>query len=621
MRKLALDDAILKSIEKPERYIGGEMNSVMKDAKNVDIRFAMCFPDTYEVGMSNIGLQILYNMFNSMENVWCERAFSPLPDLDAVMREKCIPLFGLESQDPLADFDFIGFTLGYEMCYTNILQMLDLSHIPLSASDRDETDPIVIGGGVCTYNPEPLYKFFDLFYIGEGEISYKELFELYNAYKKEGRSREDFLKAAASIPGIYAPAFYEPKYKEDGTIESFEPICDDVPKTIKRVICTEFSKAPYPMKPVMPFVQAVMDRMVLEIQRGCIRGCRFCQAGYIYRPLRDRPEEQLESFADSLIKNTGYDEISLSSLSSSDYKELPKFMDYLMDTCGRRKINISLPSLRIDKFSLDVMSKVQDVNKSSTTFAPEAGSQKMRDRINKNLSEEDILNGAIGAFKAGWNKVKLYFMLGLPGEDEEDLKGIAYLSEKIAKAYYETIPKEERKGKVQINASGSFFVPKPFTAFQWAPMDDAETFLKKAYLVKDTFREQLNNKSMRFKYHDADISVLEGVFARGDRKVADVIETAYKKGAMFDAWNELYKADAWSEAFDETGVDPKFYYARAREEDEIFPWDFIDIGVTKKFLLDEWKKSIDCVTTPDCRTKCAGCGAARFKCGVCTEKR
>ena len=616
MPKLALPDDVLIKVEKPGRYTGNEINSVVKSKDEVDIRFAFAFPDTYEVGMSNLGVQILYDMFNSYEGVWCERVYSPWTDLDRIMRERNIPLFAWESQEPVKGFDFLGISLQYEMCYTNVLQILDLSEIPLYAKDRTEDDPIVIGGGSCAYNPEPLASFFDLFYIGEGEISYKKLFETYREAKKAGLSRREFLKKAANIDGIYAPAFYEPKYNEDGTLSAFEPVTEGVPAKVRKVIVSDFENAPYPKKPVIPYVQAVMDRMVLEIQRGCIRGCRFCQAGYIYRPLRERSFDEMKEMVRELIQNTGYDEISLNSLSSSDYEKLPELLDYLIGICNEKGINISLPSLRIDAFSLDVMNKIQDIKKSSLTFAPEAGSQRMRDVINKNLTEESIIAGAFEAFKGGWNKVKLYFMLGLPGETDEDVKEISHLCQKIAEAYYE-IPKEERNGKVAITASTSFFVPKPFTAFQWAPMNKEDEFLAKARMLKDEIRSEVNQRSMSYRYHDAEVSVLEGVFARGDRKLDKLIEAAYRNGALFDSWTDTFNSDAWKAAFEETGIDPYFYTARERSEDELFPWDFIDIGVTKEFLKKEWKKSQEAVTTVNCREGCSGCGARCFGGGIC----
>ncbi len=620
MRKLALDDEILLNIEKPARYIGGEVNSVMKDKDKVDIRFAMCFPDVYEIGMSHLGIQILYDMFNRREDTWCERVYSPWMDLDKILREKNIPLFALESQDPVRNFDFLGITIQFEMCYTNILQILDLSQIPLHASDRTEEDPFVIGGGPCTYNPEPLAEFFDIFYIGEGETVYDELLDAYREWKKTGGSRKDFLRQAAQIEGLYVPQFYNVTYHEDGTIESFLPNDPSAPERIRKQVVMEVTDAPYPMKPVVPFIKATQDRVVLEIQRGCIRGCRFCQAGMIYRPTRERRVETLKEYARAMLKNTGHEEISLSSLSSSDYSSLYELVTFLIDEFKDKGINISLPSLRIDAFSLDVMSKVQDIRKSSLTFAPEAGSQRMRDVINKGLTEEEILTGAGEAFEGGWTKVKLYFMLGLPTETEEDMQEIARLSDRVARRYYE-IPKDQRHGKCQITASSSFFVPKPFTPFQWASMYTAEEYDRRAHIVNEEFREQLNRKSLKYNWHDAQVTVLEGVMARGDRRVGAVIEEAYRLGCLFDSWTESFRNDLWMEAFRNTDVDISFYNQRERGKDEIFPWDFIDIGVSRSFLYREWERALNETVTPNCREKCSGCGAAGFGGGVCYESK
>lgn len=618
MRKLALNDEILLNIEKPARYIGNEVNSVMKDKDQVDIRFAMCFPDVYEIGMSHLGIQILYHMFNERPDVWCERVYSPWPDLDARMRKDNIPLFALESQDPIRAFDFLGITIQFEMCYTNILQVLELSGIPLEASERTEEDPIVIGGGPCVYNPEPIAEFFDIFYIGEGETVYDQLFDVYKKNKAEGKSRREFLEAACQIPGIYVPMFYDAEYQEDGTLHSFTRNYEKAPEVIEKQVLMDVTHAPYPKAPVVPFIKATQDRVVLEIQRGCIRGCRFCQAGMIYRPTRERDVEELKKWADTMLKTTGYEEISLSSLSSSDYSKLPELINYLMEICPERGVNISLPSLRIDAFSLDVMKKVQDIKKSSLTFAPEAGSQRMRNVINKGLTEEDILEGAGKAFEGGWNKVKLYFMLGLPTETEEDIKGIAHLSEKIAERYYE-IPKDQRNGKCQITASSSFFIPKPFTPFQWAPMNRKEEFLEKARIVKAEVRAMLNQKSIRYNYHEADISMLEGVLARGDRRTAKVVLQAYRNGALFDSWSEYFRPEAWEKAFEETGIDPDFYTVRERSVDELLPWDFINAGVSKKFLIREWEQAKAETVTPNCRQRCSGCGAKCYGGGVCFE--
>ena len=619
-RFLALSDEILMSVEKPARYTGNEINMVKKDPASVDVRFCMCFPDVYEIGMSHLGIQILYDMFNQWEDTYCERVYSPWPDLDKIMREKHIPLFALESQQPIKEFDFLGITLQYEMCYTNILQVLDLSGIPLYTKDRTMEDPFVVCGGPCTYNPEPIADFFDLVYIGEGETSYRELLDKYKEWKKSGKSRREFLEIAATVDGIYVPSLYDITYNQDGTIHAMVPNCKTAPEKVKKQVVNDLTHTYYPEKPLVPYIKATQDRVVLEIQRGCIRGCRFCQAGMIYRPIRPRDIDYLKKMAVTMLDNTGYEEITLSSLSSSDYKELSELVYFLIDECDERKINISLPSLRIDAFSLDVMSKVQDVKKSSLTFAPEAGSQRMRNVINKGLTEEVILSGAWEAFQGGWNRVKLYFMLGLPGEREDDIEQIAVLADKIAAKYFE-LPKEERHGRPEIVASTSFFVPKPFTPFQWSPMNTAEQFESKRRFLLGKVKEQLNQRSIRYQCHDAVTSELEGIFARGDRKLCKVIEDAYRRGCIFDAWTDYFKEDVWEQVMDENGVSRYFYNYRERGKDEIFPWDFIDIGVSKNFLYREYENSLQEKVTPNCRAKCSGCGAAKFGSGVCMEWR
>ncbi len=611
-----IDDEILLSVEKPARYIGQELNMVKKSLENIDIRFCMCFPDVYEVGMSHLGIQILYDMLNRRNDTYCERVYSPWNDMDRLMREKNIPLYALETKTPVKHFDFLGITLQYEMCYTNVLQILDLSGIPIYASDRTDDDPIVIGGGPCVYNPEPIADFFDIFYIGEGETVYNEMLDRYKELKHSGASRRECLRQLANIEGLYIPSLYNIEYNDDFTIKEIIPADDKVPMKIKRQVVSDIDNTYYPDKPLVPYIQAVQDRVVLEIQRGCIRGCRFCQAGMIYRPVRERSLEFLKNCADKMLASTGYDEITLSSLSSSDYSNLKELVYYLIDNYSSKGVNISLPSLRIDSFALDVMGKVQDVKRSSLTFAPEAGTQRLRNIINKGLSESDILEGAGSAFNLGWNKVKLYFMLGLPFEQEEDVEGIPILADKIARRYYE-IPKEERNGKVAITISTSFFVPKPFTAFQWAPMITKEEYLRRKALLQDTLRNQLNNRSIKYNWHDGKTSELEALFARGDRRLSGLIYSAYKKGCMFDAWSEFFDYGKWQEAMAEQEIDLGFYIYRERSRDEILPWDFIDSGISKKYLWHEYENAKAETVTPNCMLKCSGCGAAAFDCGIC----
>jgi len=607
-------DDILMRVEKPARYIGNEINVVKKNPKNVDIRFAFCFPDVYEVGMSHVGLQILYYFFNRREDMYCERCFAPWLDMEDIMRKENIPLFALETGDPLSDFDFIGFTLQYEMSFTNVVNMINLANLPVWANDRGEDCPVIIAGGPCAYNPEPLADIVDIFYIGEGEVSYDALMDLYKENKKNNGTKSQFLEKALKIPGIYVPRFYEVTYKENGEIASFEPNHRDAPKKIRKVIVNDLDSAFYPEKQLVPLIETVHDRVTMEVFRGCIRGCRFCQAGYVYRPVRERSADNLLKKADKLVKFSGHEEISLTSLSTGDYREFKQLAEGLIDKFAEDNINISLPSLRIDAFSLDLMKKVQKVRKSSLTFAPEAGTQRLRDVINKGITEEEILNGCFLAFQGGWNRVKLYFMVGLPTETDEDLVGIAELSSAIVDKYYQ-IPKEKRNKGVSVVISSSCFVPKPFTPFQWTAQATFEEFLRKQKLVKTS----LKRKQVKFNYHEVQLSSMEGVLARGDRRVGRAIVRAWEKGAKFDGWNDLFKYNVWTEAFDEVGLDISFYANRQRSYDEILPWDFISIGIPKKFFINEMEKALKGQITLNCRTKCAMCGAKSFGGGVCFE--
>lgn len=595
---------LLKNVEKPGRYIGGEYGEVIKDKNSVDLRFCFCFPDTYEIGMSNLGMKILTAILNNTDYCWCERCFAPWADMEDQLRKTKTPLFALESGDPLTEFDIIGFTLQYELSYTNALNMLDLAGIPLYAADRGEdlnAYPLIIAGGPCTYNPEPLAPFFDLFSIGEGEESLLELTELYLECKKKNMKKSDFLRRAARLEGCYVPSLYEVTYKADGTIDKVTPKYGDVPVKVKKRIIKDLDKVFYPTNPIVPYLDVVHDRIMLEVVRGCIRGCRFCQAGMVYRPYREKSPEVLDRCALELFENTGYSEISLSSLSISDYTELDPLIDRLLQWTDDKKVSLSLPSMRIDAFYEQLMKKVMSVRKSGLTFAPEAGTQRLRDVINKNITEEEILTACKKAFDAGRNELKLYFMNGLPTETDEDIVGIAELAQKIVDLFYS----EKRPHRsVEVTVSVSCFVPKPFTPFQWEPQDSLESLERKQTLLKNSIK----TKKINYKYHDAKTSRLEGVFARGDRRLAPALAEAVRQGQRFDGWDEYFDYDKWMKIFEKTGVDPDFYTTRRIGFDETLPWDHIDIGVTKQFLRREAEKAYAGVPTPDCRTQCSGCG-------------
>lgn len=608
-------EQLLLTVQKPGRYSGGEINQVVKDKNAVDVRFAFCFPDTYEIGMSHLGMKILYSLFNEREDIWCERVFAPWIDFEKVMRKENIPLFALESRDSIKDFDFVGFTLQYELSYTNILSMLDLGGIPLKSCDRGENDPIVVAGGPCTCNPEPLCDFIDIFFLGEGEQVDLEVIDLYKETKKKGGSKIDFLRAAAKIQGVYVPALYEFSYNADGTVSAITAK-DHAPQKIEKRIEADLDKTYYPDRFVVPYIETVHDRAVQEVFRGCIRGCRFCQAGYIYRPVREKSADTVNRQARALCKNTGYDEISLSSLSTSDYTQLEQMLDEMLTWTDQDKVSLSLPSLRIDNFSEELLEKINRLRKSGLTFAPEAGTQRLRDVINKNITEEDILTSCRTAFKGGYTSVKLYFMMGLPTERDEDIIGIAELAQKIVDLYY-AMPEKPKGKAVNVSISVANFVPKPHTPFQFEPQITREEMMRRQALLKDNIK----SKKITFNYHENRTSFLEGVFARGDRRLGAVIEAAYKKGCRFDGWDECFNLDAWLEAFDECNVSPEFYANRTRSFEEIMPWDHLDYRITKEFLIRENMAAHAERTTPNCREKCAGCGANSYGKGVCFEKR
>ena len=609
-----LEKYLLK-VQKPGRYTGGELNSIVKDKSSVEVRFAFAFPDTYEIGMSHLGMKILYSILNDMDGVWCERVFTPWTDMEAIMREQDIPLFALESGDSITDFDIVGFTLQYELSYTNILNMLDLAHIPLRSSDRHGLSQLVVAGGPCACNPEPLADFVDLFFIGEGEEVDCEVIELYREYKRQNRSKEEFLAAAARIEGVYVPALYDVIYYKDGTIQAVTPK-NGAPAKVKKRIVTDMNQAYFPERFVVPYIDVVHDRTVAEVLRGCIRGCRFCQAGFIYRPLREKSIGTIDEQCHKLCDNTGYDEISLSSLSTNDYSRLNELLDHLHTWTADEKINVSLPSLRVDSFSKELMDKIKSVRKSGLTFAPEAGTQRLRDVINKNVLEEDLMRTVRTAFSGGWSTIKLYFMIGLPTETLEDVAGIAELGQKVVDEFYNN-PNKPKGKSVSVTLSASSFVPKPFTPFQWEPQDTIETLhQKQRHLVGS-----VKTRKITVNYHDADTSFLEAVFARGDRRLCSVLEEAYLRGCKLDGWQDYFSLSRWREAFAACGIVPEFYVNRRRNFDEVLPWDHLDYGVRKEFLIEECKRAYQDRTTPNCREQCSACGAACFHGGVCYENR
>ena len=596
-----ISDDILYRVEKPARYIGGELNSYNKDKNSVDIRYAFCFPDVYEVAMSHLGTKILYHLMNEREDTFCERCFAPWPDMEKLLRENNIPLGTLETKDSLSEFDILGFTLQYEMSYTNILNMLDMCNIPVRASKRGEEYPIIMMGGPCAYNPEPLYDIADVFILGEGEEVTHDVLDIYKEMK--GKPKTEYLRAISKIQGVYVPSLYDVAYNEDGTIKEMTPKYEDVPKTVKKRIVADFNANNSPEKFIVPYTEIIHDRIVIETFRGCTRGCRFCQAGMIYRPVREKTTEKLMEEIDVLVKNTGYEEISLSSLSICDYSNIQNLIFSLIEKYGKDKIGVSIPSIRIDAFSVDLIKEIQKVRKTGLTFAPEAGTQRMRDVINKGVTEEDLLRSARNAFESGWSTIKLYFVIGLPYETVEDVEGIAHLAEKVVEEYFH-VPRDVRKRGLRVTVSTSILVPKPFTPFQWAPMNQVPEVREKI----SSLRDAIKSKAINYNWHESALSFLEAVFARGDRKLCDVLVKAFEKGARFDGWNEYFNFELWQEAFEECGVDGEFYAYRERSYDEILPWEFIDIGVSKKYLISENEKAKEMVLTPDCRERCTGCG-------------
>lgn len=607
-------EKILQYVQKPARYVGGELNSVVKNPNEVDIRYAFCFPDIYEIGMSHLGMKILYGLVNEREDAWCERVFAPDVDMEEQMRKNNVPLFALESGDYIKDFDIIGFTLMYELCYTNVLNMLDLAGIPLYSKDRDELTPVICCGGPCACNPEPIADFMDIVFLGDGEESTNEVLDLLKYCKQNGLSKKEFLLKAKDITGVYVPSFYEDSYNDDGTLKELKAT-NNAPKSVKKSIVSDMNKCYYPKEFVVPFINIVHDRAVEEIFRGCIRGCRFCQAGFIYRPIREKSVETINAQSKALIESTGYDELSLCSLSTSDHSKVNEMLTSLIDWTVKDKINLSLPSLRVDNFSDELVDKLNKVRKSGLTFAPEAGTQRLRDVINKNVTQEEVINTCTKAFDNGWTTVKLYFMMGLPTETMEDIEGIANLGMEVVHAFYKNSNRQKGTG-LQVNISCSSFIPKPFTPFQWEPEDSMDSLkAKQKHLL-----ESIPSKKIRVSYHETPTSLLEGVLARGDRRLSAVIHSAFKNGCKFDSWDEHFKFDAWLRAFEDNGIDPYFYTQRKREFSELLPWDHLDYGISRKFLENENLKAHQNTTTPHCRIKCAGCGANRLNGGHCDAR-